>query len=71
MKDCVAAFLTKYYGCDTGQSLNDPIHTITTKDRFGLVIIRGENYRIADIGLRMLTARELYNEEVSNYRTKS
>lgn len=61
MKDCVAAFLTKYYGCDTGQSLNGPIHTITTKDRFGLVVIRGEDYRIADIGLRMLTARELFN----------
>lgn len=61
MKDCVAAFLTKYYGCDTGQSLNGPIHTITTKDRFGLVVIRGKDYRIADIGLRMLTARELFN----------
>lgn len=61
MKDCIAAFLTKYYGCDTGQSLNGPIHTITTKDRFGLVVIRGKDYRIADIGLRMLTARELFN----------
>lgn len=61
MKDCVAAFLTKYYGCDTGQSLNGPIHTITTKDRFGLVVIRGKDYRIVDIGLRMLTARELFN----------
>jgi DNA (cytosine-5)-methyltransferase 1 len=61
IKDYVAAFLTKYYGCDTGQSLNGPIHTITTKDRFGLVVIRGEDYKIADIGLRMLTARELFN----------
>jgi DNA (cytosine-5)-methyltransferase 1 len=61
MKDGVAAFLTKYYGSDTGQSLNGPIHTITTKDRFGLVIIKGKNYKIVDIGLRMLTARELFN----------
>lgn len=61
MKDCVCAFLTKYYGSDTGQSLNGPLHTITTKDRFGLVVIRGKDYRIADIGLRMLTARELFN----------
>ena len=61
MKECVAAFLTKYYGCDTGQSLNGPIHTITTKDRFGLVVVRGKDYKIADIGLRMLTARELFN----------
>lgn len=61
VKDCVVAFLTKYYGCDTGQSLNGPIHTITTKDRFGLVVIKGKHYKIADIGLRMLKARELFN----------
>jgi len=61
MKDGVAAFLTKYYGCDTGQSLNGPIHTITTKDRFGLIVVRGKDYKIIDIGLRMLTARELFN----------
>lgn len=59
-KDNVYAFLTKYYGCDTGQSLNAPIHTITTKDRFGLIVVRGKDYKIADIGLRMLTARELF-----------
>lgn len=61
IKDGVSAFLTKYYGCDTGQSLNAPIHTITTKDRFGLVTVRSKDYRIADIGLRMLTAKELFN----------
>lgn len=61
IKNGVAAFLTKYYGCDTGQSINGPIHTITTKDRFGLIVVRGEDYKIADIGLRMLTARELFN----------
>lgn len=61
LKDGVAAFLTKYYGCDTGQSLNGPIHTITTKDRFGLVTVRSKDYKIADIGLRMLTAKELFS----------
>ena len=61
MKDGVAAFFTKYYGSDTGQSINSPIHTITTKDRFGLVVVRGKDYKIVDIGLRMLTARELFN----------
>lgn len=61
LKDGVAAFLTKYYGCDTGQSVNGPIHTITTKDRFGLITVRSKDYKIADIGLRMLTARELFN----------
>lgn len=61
IKDGIATFFTKYYGCDTGQSLKGPIHTITTKDRFGLVTVRSKNYKIADIGLRMLTARELFN----------
>lgn len=61
LKDGVIAFLTKYYGCDTGQSLNTPLHTITSKDRFGLVTVKSKNYKIADIGLRMLTARELFN----------
>lgn len=61
IKDGVVAFLTKYYGCDTGQSLSGPIHTITTKDRFGLVTVESKDYQIADIGLRMLTARELFN----------
>ncbi|MCQ5304560.1 Modification methylase BspRI [Bacillus licheniformis] len=56
----VRAFLTKYYGSDTGQSLETPLHTVTTKDRFGLVTIKGENYRIADIGMRMLEPHELF-----------
>lgn len=56
----VRAFLTKYYGSDTGQSLSDPLHTVTTKDRFGLVTIKGENYQIADIGMRMLQPHELF-----------
>lgn len=56
----VRAFLTKYYGSDTGQALSDPLHTVTTKDRFGLVTIKGENYQIADIGMRMLQPHELF-----------
>lgn len=57
----VAAFLTKYYGQGTGQDLGEPMHTVVTKDRFGLVtvLVDGETYAIADIGLRMLTPREL------------
>jgi DNA (cytosine-5)-methyltransferase 1 len=59
----VRAFLVKYYsegGQD--QSLNDPAHTIPTKDRLGLVTvtIAGEEWVIVDIGLRMLTPKELY-----------
>lgn len=57
----VSAFLIKYYGTGTGQSANDPIGTIVTKDRFGLVtvMIKGEEYQIVDIYLRMLKPEEL------------
>jgi DNA (cytosine-5)-methyltransferase 1 len=56
----VRAFLIKYYsegGQD--QALTDPMHTIPTKDRIGLVTIHGQDYAIVDIGMRMLTPREL------------
>lgn len=56
----VRAFLIKYYsegGQD--QSLSEPMHTIPTKDRIGLVMVCGEPYAIVDIGMRMLTPREL------------
>ncbi len=56
----VRAFLTKYYGSDIGQALDIPLHTVTTKDRFGLITIKGENYQIADIGMRMLQPHELF-----------
>ena len=59
----VTALLIKYYGQGEGQSLRDPLHTITAKDRFGLVIVRGEPYQIIDIGLRMLTPRELFRAQ--------
>lgn len=57
------SFAMKYYGCGTGQSLNEPLDTIVSKDRFGLVMIYGEMYQIVDIGMRMLTPRELYNAQ--------
>lgn len=56
----VRAFLVKYYGDATGQDIKQPLDTITTKDRFGLVTIKGTEYQIVDIGLRMLEPRELY-----------
>ncbi|MDN8081214.1 DNA cytosine methyltransferase [Burkholderia multivorans] len=56
----VRAFLIKYYGNDKdGVELHDPLHTVPTHDRFGLVTIHGEDYAIVDIGMRMLTPREL------------
>jgi DNA (cytosine-5)-methyltransferase 1 len=56
----VRAFLIKYYGNEKdGFDPREPMHTIPTKDRIGLVTIRGEDYAIVDIGMRMLTPREL------------
>jgi DNA (cytosine-5)-methyltransferase 1 len=59
--DQVRAFLIKYYSSNIGLPVDTPLHTITTKHRFGLVTVKGQDYRIADIGLRMLTPRELFN----------
>lgn len=58
----VAAFLAKYYGTDQDPRLDGPLHTLTTKDRFGLVTVEiaGEEYAIVDIGMRMLTPREQF-----------
>lgn len=56
----VRAFLIKYYGNEKdGVELREPLHTVPTHDRFGLVTIHGEDYAIVDIGMRMLTPREL------------
>lgn len=58
----VAAFLAKYYGSEQdGVSLAEPLHTVTTRDRFGVVTVNlsGESYVLCDIGMRMLTPREL------------
>ncbi|WP_428558565.1 MAG: DNA cytosine methyltransferase [Solidesulfovibrio sp. DCME] len=56
----VRAFLVKYFGTAVGQDVRAPLHTVTAVDRFGLVTVRGEPWVIADIGLRMLTPRELF-----------
>jgi DNA (cytosine-5)-methyltransferase 1 len=62
----VRAFLIKYFG-DGGQlqDLRDPLHTATTKARFGVVTVEigGTPYVIADIGMRMLTPRELFTAQ--------
>lgn len=60
----VCAFLVKYYGNgDNAVSCKKPIPTITAKDRMGLVTVRGQDYQIVDIGLRMLTPRELFDAQ--------
>ncbi|WP_235954567.1 DNA cytosine methyltransferase [Sphingobium psychrophilum] len=63
----VATFLVKYYATDgeneasQSQPVDRPLDTITTKARFAVVTvtINAVTYIIVDIGLRMLTPREL------------
>lgn len=57
----VYSFLVKYFGTAVGQLVDEPLHTVTQKDRFGLIVvlIAGEPYVVVDIGMRMLTPREL------------
>lgn len=93
-----AAFLTEYFQNGRPLDVNSPLHTATTKDREGVVLVKMQEigndlghwpqvrellnthcrydiaedeillleinrmwYFISDIGLRMLTPRELYN----------
>jgi DNA (cytosine-5)-methyltransferase 1 len=39
------------------------VQTVTSLDRFGLVTVHGAQYVVADIGMRMLAARELYRAQ--------
>lgn len=60
----VRAFLVAYYGNEKdGGDLFDPMRTVTSRDRYGLVSVEGVEYRIADIGMRMLEPRELYRAQ--------
>jgi len=56
----VRAFMLKYYGADQDPRLEEPMHTLTSRDRMGLVLVQGTPYVIADIGMRMLAPRELF-----------
>lgn len=55
----VSQFIMEYYGCGTGHTLKEPLHTIVTKDRFALITVLGNKYVILDIFLRMLKPEEL------------
>lgn len=59
----VQAFLVKYFSTGTAKSVHKPLDTVTTKHRFALVTIHGEEYIITDIKMRMLTPRELFNAQ--------
>jgi DNA (cytosine-5)-methyltransferase 1 len=62
----VYAFIQKYYGAgEPSQAAAEPMHTVTTKPRHGVVTvtIQGQTYAIVDIGMRMLTPRERFNAQ--------
>jgi DNA (cytosine-5)-methyltransferase 1 len=61
----VYAFLDKYYGTDQDPRVDEPLHTTTTKDRFGVVTVEvdGTPMVITDIAMRMLQPRELYRAQ--------
>lgn len=62
----VYAFIQKYYGAgEPSQAADEPMHTLTTKPRHGVVTvtIQGQPYAIVDIGMRMLTPRERFNAQ--------
>jgi DNA (cytosine-5)-methyltransferase 1 len=57
----VASFLTRYFGAGIGRKPTDPAPTATAENKTGLVTVTldGQDYVIADIGLRMLQPLEL------------
>ncbi len=61
----VAAFLIRYYGTHNVSPCDEPLSTITTKDRLALVTVyvQGTPYVIVDICLRMLQPNELYRAQ--------
>jgi DNA (cytosine-5)-methyltransferase 1 len=64
----VCAFLLKYYGtARAGQSLELPLHTLTSKHRLGLVTVEGIDYQIVDIGMRMLEPHELLRAQFGRF----
>lgn len=62
----VAAFLVQYYSQGSqDQPLTEPMATVVTRARHGLVLVTidGTDYALVDIGMRMLTPRELANAQ--------
>lgn len=60
------AFLVKYFGTGVARPLDNPVGALTTKDRLALVevmLVRvgDDEWILADIGMRMLIPRELFN----------
>lgn len=64
--EMTAAFLVKYYGTQNGaHELIKPLDTVTSRDRFAVVTVTidTQTFVLVDIGMRMLTPRELANAQ--------
>lgn len=59
----VEAFLVKYFSNGAPKPVDEPLDTITTKDRFAVVTIHDEEYVITDIRMRMLQPKELFKAQ--------
>lgn len=59
----VLEFLWKHFGVPTDDEWANPIATVTARLRFGLVLLGKAVWQIADIGMRMLVPRELFNAQ--------
>jgi len=59
----VLEFLFHHFGEPSESEWVDPVATPQGRLRFGLVILAGTVWQIADIGMRMLVPRELFNAQ--------
>lgn len=59
----VVAFLREHFGEPTDEEVANPTGSIMARIRHGLVMIGKVIWQISDIGMRMLTPRELYNAQ--------
>jgi DNA (cytosine-5)-methyltransferase 1 len=63
----VRAFLVKYFGTGGAKDVRGPLDTVTGRDRFGLMTAVGVDYQIIDIGLRMLSPKELLRAQFGRF----
>lgn len=56
----VYAYLIKYYGQISACGMDEPLDTLTSKDRFAIVTVGEQDYVVQDIFTRFLTPREMF-----------
>lgn len=59
----VLEFLWEQFGLPSVDEISDPLATPAGRLKFGLVVIKGQVFKIVDIGMRMLTPRELFRAQ--------